>query len=413
MGPWVLVGDMSTALNTTHNSQPFSANVPEFPDYWNEAPQAPTAPAPPLHQPRQAPVVTPPAEVARTGKATPVLMAISDPVLAPEVATVIAATGRGVIDTVDPRDIERLGSKVSVVLADPTTAPALAGVAAGVTKVLIFPEPGPADFELAMTVHADHALVIPAQAPQLLQIIGRTDSPAQRSGGRGLVTCVIGAVGGSGASTLAAALTIAQKDSTLVDAVPLSGGLDLLMGVEDAAGVRFNDVALGSGNIAASDLKNALPHVKSGQAVLTSARLSADTVAPEEIATAVDLLASTGDVVIDCPYYGEEFSAAVAVADHVVIVVPSEIQAVARAKILVDRLKQSRVGCTIVVRHRGWSGLSIQEIESITSATVIAELPTVKKLAKTIELQGIGRGLPSALDKCAKAIIAHVKAGAL
>jgi hypothetical protein len=94
-------------------------------------------------------------------------------------------------------------------------------------------------------------------------------------------------------------------------------------------------------------------------------------------------------------------------------VVPSEIQAVARAKILVDRLKQSRVGCAIVVRHRGWSGLSIQEIESITSATVIAELPTVKKLAKTIELQGIGRGLPSALEKCAKAIIAHAKAGAL
>lgn len=405
---------MSPTLENAQHSQPPLANLPEFPDYWSEALEGPKAvPAPPAPPPPMAaekPMFSAPLVHVSAGKAAPVLMAISDPVLAPEVATVIAATGRSVIDTVDPRDIARLGPKASVVLADPTTAPALAGVPAGVTKVLLFPEPGPADFELAMNVHADHALVIPAQAPQLLHIIGRTDNPSPRAGERGLVTCVIGAVGGAGASTLAAALTIAQPDSTLVDAVPLSGGLDLLMGIEDSAGVRFNDVALGSGNIAAADLKNALQHIKTGQAILTSARLSEESCHPEELATAMELLATTGDVVVDCPYYGEEFSAAVGAADHVVIVVPSEIRAVARAKMLVDRLKNVRVGCCIVVRHRGWSGLSVQEIEGLTGATVVAELPTIKKLAKTTELHGLGSSLPSTLMKCAKAVISHTKA---
>lgn len=407
---------MSTALhsNETFPTDPLNG-APALPDYWNDASQpVPETKTVPSHSPfpsLPSGAVTVPAQIPRNraGTGLPVLMAITDPVLAPEVTTVIAATGRGVIETADPRDIERLSSKVSAVLADATTAPVLASVPHGVGKVILFAEPGPVDFELAMSVHADHALVIPAQAPELLRIIGRADEDVHKGGERGRITAVIAAVGGAGGSTLSAALTMAQPGSTLIDAVPESGGLDLLLGVEESAGVRFNDVALGAGNIAATDLKNALPHLSGGQAVLTTARLSEDALHSDDIRAAVDLLATTGDVVIDCPYSGEHSNAALDVSDYAVVIVPSEIRAVARVKTLVERLRHMRVGCGVVVRHRGWSGLSSQEIENITGASVIAELPTVKKLAKTAEIHGLDGAIPVALKKCAHKVLEHAK----
>ena len=87
-------------------------------------------------------------------------------------------------------------------------------------------------------------------------------SPARPSTGR--VLAVAGGRGGAGASTLACALARTAARSApalLVDADPLGGGLDLAMGVEAAAGLRWPHLVGAEGRTDPHELTAALPAV--------------------------------------------------------------------------------------------------------------------------------------------------------
>ena len=82
------------------------------------------------------------------------------------------------------------------------------------------------------------------------------------------VVVVMGGRGGAGASTLACALARAAVRSAarwapvlLVDADPLGGGLDLLLGAEGAPGLRWPDLADARGRASPHELHAALPIV--------------------------------------------------------------------------------------------------------------------------------------------------------
>ena len=84
------------------------------------------------------------------------------------------------------------------------------------------------------------------------------------SGGRGMgrLVCVVGGSGGVGASTLAAGLAFTAartRPTMLIDADPLSGGLDLLLGAERTPGWRWPRLATARGHL--GDLTGQLPSV--------------------------------------------------------------------------------------------------------------------------------------------------------
>ena len=92
--------------------------------------------------------------------------------------------------------------------------------------------------------------------------------------GRARVIGVVGARGGVGASTIAAALAHrwARSCSTvLVDANPGGSGIDVLVGIEALPGIRWPDLAAASGDIPVDDIAVLLPRW-SGCAVLSMDR---------------------------------------------------------------------------------------------------------------------------------------------
>ncbi len=227
---------------------------------------------------------------------------------------------------------------------------------------------------------------------------------------------VLGAVGGAGASVLAVALARRKASAgraVLIDGSPVSGGLDLLVGVEEQPGARWPDLDFARGTVQAADVLTALPAHADGLCVLSAARSPvADTFAPTpgDTAAAATCLRSADervDVVVDLPS-GQIVRDTVEVLDHLVLVVPAEVRAVAAAAQLNQRLSALQMPVSVVLRHRGWSGMEATEVEGIIAAQVVAEVGTVSRLPRTVEMQGLGGALPRVLVNAADAIVAEL-----
>ncbi|MCK7676027.1 septum site-determining protein Ssd [Corynebacterium pygosceleis] len=341
----------------------------------------------------------------------PVLVVVTDPVLHPEAIHVATVTGRTVIDTVDPDEITRYVARASAVLVDAGGSVHLREMARHPHLYLVAPDPGPVDWRAAMHCHAESAFLLPAQAPELLSALGRERATA--SGGR--VVGVLGAVGGSGASTLAAAVARELADGTvvLIDAVDRSGGLDLLLCLEDTPGARWPEVAFDRGRIELADLRKALPGTPDGVAVLSTARSRiADpfVLEPERLSAVLDCVrAGAGTAVVDLP--SGQIGARVAgmLCDLVVLVVPAEVRAVAAAAALTADITTRRTPCLTVLRHRGWSGIDAAELERLTSTDCLAELGQITGLPKSCELRGLPARTPRVLSTVARAVAAEIR----
>jgi len=148
----------------------------------------------------------------------------------------------------------------------------LAGTAAvaGLSKrpglVLVAVSADDADvWRRAVEIGAEHVVVLPDAEQWLVGRLSDAAEPTDGSHSDAEVVCVIGGRGGAGASTLAAALSFAGLrrglPTVLLDADPLGGGIDLLLGGEDQPGLRWPDLAGASGRVAASTLRGSLPSV--------------------------------------------------------------------------------------------------------------------------------------------------------
>ncbi|MCV2394900.1 pilus assembly protein FlpE [Actinotalea sp. M2MS4P-6] len=113
---------------------------------------------------------------------------------------------------------------------------------------------------------------------------------------------VSGAVGGVGASTFAALIAAARATSgptALVDLGP-GGGLDVLLGIEAAAGSRWPELAGVHGRVAAAELTGLLPRWR-GIEVLSAARDGAVPGAEAVLAVCTALVDGGVSVVVDLP----------------------------------------------------------------------------------------------------------------
>ncbi|MEZ2189710.1 septum site-determining protein Ssd [Corynebacterium sp. CCM 9204] len=341
----------------------------------------------------------------------PILVAVTDPVLHPEAIHVATVTGRPVIDMPDPEEVNRHARRAHAVLVDSDGAGCFRSGARHPHLYLLAADPGPVDWRTAMSCHAEAAFVLPAQSPELLAALGdqtTTDT-------RGRVLGILGAVGGAGTSTLAAAVAreLADDRPLLIDAVDKSGGLDLLLCMEDTPGARWPEVTLGRGRVELDDLRNALPRSADGITVLSAARSRITdpfTLDSGTLAAALTCVRSgSGTAVLDLPAGARGADLAVECCDLVILLVPAEVRAVAAAASLTAKFAARKTPVCTVLRHRGWSGIDVAEMERFTATDCLAELGQIAGLAKSCEIHGLPMRPPKALAVVARAAVAEFR----
>ncbi|MGI9125475.1 MAG: septum site-determining protein Ssd, partial [Mycobacterium sp.] len=150
---------------------------------------------------------------------------------------------------------------------------AMAGLPRRDSVLLIGPaEPTPHTWSAAVDVGAQHICVLPAQEADLVRLLAEASETGSAGARRGRVIAVTAGAGGGGASVFSAALALCAPQSLLVDLDPYGGGIDLVLGTERAAGLRWPDLRLQSGRLSWSALREVIPQQR-GVSVLSGSRM--------------------------------------------------------------------------------------------------------------------------------------------
>lgn len=232
----------------------------------------------------------------------------------------------------------------------------------------------------------------------------------------GAIVSVVGGRGGAGASVFSAAtaLVAARRgtDSLLIDCDALGGGIDLAVGMEAAPGMRWPDLRMTDGRIAADALRAALPtdRVRGG----TMAVLSCDRAGhgPSPSALAAVLAASVrsgGTAVCDLPRSLDEVAAVAVRASAVtVLVVPAELRACAAAARVADGLRALGAEPVAVIRGPAPGGLRPADAAAEVGVPLLVGMRSELSLPEAVENGSfrLRRRSPllaaaaSALDRC-------------
>ena len=246
----------------------------------------------------------------------------------------------------------------------------------------------------AADLGAEGVLFLPGSERLLVdRLTTIADGPAARPAA---VVGVVGGRGGAGASTFACALAVTAagdgRRTMLVDADPLGGGLDLVVGGEHTTGLRWPDLAGSAGRVDAAALRSALPQVSR----LTL--LSWDRGDPREVSaeSARAVLRAAGRahdlVVVDLPRrFDEVAEVALAESDVVLVVVPAEVRAVASAARVAARAGLLAAEIRVVVRGPSPSGLTGSVVAATLGLPLAGWLKPEPGLVRSLE-----RGEPPA-----------------
>lgn len=199
---------------------------------------------------------------------------------------------------------------------------------------------------------------------------------------------LIGASGGLGTSTLAAALAtraaLAGRSTVLIDLDRGGGGADLLLGCEREPGPRWADLAGASGRVDPQVLLHRLPRSEHDVAVLTGDRHWYELPAGTVEAVRGPLFSAVDVAVLDLGRTTPEWTAQL---DAVLLTVGGTVTALGAAEVAADRLRQGGVGPWMVTRglERRWH----PAVSEALQLTVLATLPEDRRTAEDNEI-----GLP-------------------
>lgn len=203
-------------------------------------------------------------------------------------------------------------------------------------------------------VGAEHVVFLPDAQSWLVDRLVDATEGAQ---GRAPIVCVMGGRGGAGATALAVALAITAVGSgrraLLVDADPLGGGIDLALGGEDIAGLRWPDLATATGRVSPGSLRAALPVVDE-LVVLSWDRGDTLSVPAPAMASVLSAGQRGSDlVVVDLPRHLDEAALlALTRCDVALLVVPAEVRACAAATRMVTSVARRAGDLRVVVRDQ-------------------------------------------------------------
>ncbi|MFE4056519.1 septum site-determining protein Ssd [Streptomyces sp. NPDC059096] len=239
----------------------------------------------------------------------------------------------------------------------------------------------------AVEIGADCVLRLPDAESWL---VDRIADAVEGVGRPALTVGVIGGRGGAGASTLACALAVtaarAGRRTMLVDGDPLGGGLDVLLGGEQAEGRRWPDFAASKGRVASGALEESLPFLHELR-VLSWDRGDSVVVRPEAMRSVLAAARRRGGVVVvDLPRRVDEAMAeALAQVDLGLLVVPAELRAVAAAGRVASTVGMVLQDLRAVVRGPYAAGLDEQWIADALRLPLAGELPPEPGLSEAQE----------------------------
>jgi secretion/DNA translocation related CpaE-like protein len=307
-------------------------------------------------------------------------------------------------------------AQVVVIGFDLASVAAAAGLPRrGDVVVVTTVEPDDALWRWAVELGAARLLVLPSDERGLLELMSDALDVSAASGS---TIAVIGGCGGAGASTFAAALAITaarESPTVLVDGDRYGGGLDVLLGAEQATGARWPDLAGARGRLDASALADSVVRVDN-LAVLSWDRTPSAGL-DDEAATAVITAAARGFpwVIVDLPRHldpgGSVFLAA---ADLVVLVVPATVRATAAAAMVAAQVIERSAPLQLVVRDAGAGRLAVSEVAAALGLATVATLQSESAVAAAAQ-----RGEPplrrrrgSLADAC-RAVLAAARTAAV
>jgi secretion/DNA translocation related CpaE-like protein len=209
-------------------------------------------------------------------------------------------------------------------------------------------------WEIAELIGAEHVATLPAAEPWLVDRFAEC-VPTPVSGGVARIVAVLGGRGGAGASVLAGGLAVtaarARLRTLLVDADPLGGGLDLVLGWEQLEGLRWPALTDADGRVDAPALVRALPS-RGDLVVLSWDRGDLLTLPAPAMAATVDAARRGRDfVVVDLPRQLDDAAVvALQATDQAYLVVPAELRATAAAARMVAAVAPHCGTLSVIVR---------------------------------------------------------------
>ena len=276
-------------------------------------------------------------------------------------------------------------------------------------------EPAASTWAAAVAVGAHGVCTLPDNEDALLSHLSDAAERGSAAARPGRVIAVMAGRGGAGGSVFATALAqsavAAGKTATLlVDVDPYGGGLDLLLGAERTAGLRWPDVGFDGGRLKWSSLCAALPLVN-GVYLLSSDRRHHD-IEATHLAGVIDC-GRRSSVTVVCDVPRQLTTAAVCVleiADLVVVVTTCDVRAIAATSALVGVVRTVNPHLGLVVRGPAPGGLRAAEAADVTGIPLLATMRPEPSLAVHLERNGLvqgrrGRGARSPLATAAAKVL--------
>jgi len=256
-------------------------------------------------------------------------------------------------------------------------------------------------FKLAVELGAEDVADVALAGSWVVELFGDIDEPATP----GRLIGVIGGSGGAGATTLACAVAqvaARQGPSVVVDLDPLGPGVDAVLGIDAAVGVRWEGLVQTVGRVSARSLREALPR-RQQVGVLTWGNASIDlpVFALREALSAAQR--GHDAVVVDLPRRTDALvDEVVPRCDLVVLVVRPSVVGVASAQRLWARLDPG-VPPAVVVRG---VGLPADDVARILGLPLLTAMPDQRGVGEAVDLgAGPVRSQRGPLARAARAVL--------
>lgn len=220
------------------------------------------------------------------------------------------------------------------------------------------------------------------------------------------VVSVVAGCGGAGASTLTIALGIAAHRRRLrplvVDADPLGGGLELVLGAERAEGLRWADFDATRGRVEAASLADVLP---CHRGVSSLSWGSGARGLPDAVPAVMDAATRGFDLVaVDVPRHLDAAGAELVGRSVLTLVlVPEEIGAVAASRRVLAGLQRCAPAIGLVSVGRR-SGIGATAVSEALEMPVLARIRPDRDLPAAID-RGQGPGGSRRLGRAAGAVL--------